>query len=145
MRRPSDFTSTLRRGPGTARVGLGAVVVHVRTAEEPMRAGASEGPARVGFVVSRAVGPAVVRNRVKRRLRHAMRPLLRRLPAGTRIVVRAQPAAAGASWDRLTADLEAALTRALARSATPVPVTSRGSASPRRGGGSPPLPERELE
>jgi len=50
---------------------------------------------RVGFVVSRAVGGAVVRNRVKRRLRALSRPLV--MADATQryhVVVRALPAAA---------------------------------------------------
>lgn len=66
-------------------------------------------PARAGLVVSRAVGPAVVRNRVKRRLRHLLRTRLAVLPAGVVLVVRANPAAAAASSARLGEDLDAAL------------------------------------
>lgn len=62
-------------------------------------------PARVGFVVSKAVGPAVVRNRVKRRLRHLARELLRDLPGSAVLVVRANPAAAEATYQELGADL----------------------------------------
>lgn len=50
----------------------------------------------MGFVVSKAVGGAVVRNRVKRRLRHLAIPLLTETPPGTRVVVRALPPAARA-------------------------------------------------
>jgi len=68
-------------------------------------------PCRVGFVVSRAVGPAVTRNLVKRRLRHLMRERVDRLEDGSLLVVRAMPAAAGATYR----DLEAELDRCLAR------------------------------
>ncbi len=37
-------------------------------------------PTRAGFVVSKAVGGAVVRNKVKRRLRHLMRERVDQLP-----------------------------------------------------------------
>jgi ribonuclease P protein component len=66
-------------------------------------------PPRVGFVVSSAVGPAVVRNRVRRRLRHLAADQLRRLPDGTLLVLRARPAAAAASSAQLGADLSAVL------------------------------------
>jgi ribonuclease P protein component len=49
-------------------------------------------PARAGLVVSKAVGDAVARNRVKRRLRHLVRPRLGELEAD--VVLRALPAAA---------------------------------------------------
>jgi len=68
-------------------------------------------PARIGFVVSGAVGPAVVRNRVRRRLRHLAADQLDRLPAGTLLVVRALPAAAGATYAQLATDLDAVLER----------------------------------
>jgi ribonuclease P protein component len=70
---------------------------------------------RIGFVVSRAVGGAVVRNRVKRRLRHAARAHLALLDAnlgqhgGYDIVVRALPAAADASFAELASDLAGCL------------------------------------
>jgi ribonuclease P protein component len=68
-------------------------------------------PARVGFVVSGAVGPAVVRNRVRRRLRHLAAEQVRRLPDGTLLVVRALPSAAGATSAQLASDLHAVLAR----------------------------------
>jgi ribonuclease P protein component len=83
------------------------VVVHLLL-DEPAQAST----ARAGFVVSRSVGNAVVRNRVRRRLRHLVRPLLADLPAGSSLVVRADPAAATASFDELNHDLEAALAAA---------------------------------
>ena len=67
---------------------------------------------RVGFVVSKAVGNAVIRNRVTRRLRAIAGARLGGIPAGVDIVVRALPAAAGASF----AEMEAEATRLLARS-----------------------------
>lgn len=76
-------------------------------------------PARVGFVVPRAVGGAVVRNRVKRRLRALMAS---RLAAGDLaaagadlVVVRALPAARDASFADLGGDLDGALAGAVRR------------------------------
>lgn len=66
-------------------------------------------PPRVGFVVSRAVGNAVLRNRVKRRLRHLVREHLSSLPSSSVLVVRALPAAAAASSGELGADLDRCL------------------------------------
>lgn len=84
-------------------------MVHVTTRTDP-----GPGPV-VGFVVSKAVGVAVVRNRVKRRLRALVAPRLGTLPAAASIVVRAQPAAAGASFAALGADLDGALRTAIRR------------------------------
>ncbi|SCF47620.1 ribonuclease P protein component [Micromonospora carbonacea] len=84
---------------------------------EPARTTAAEHTAaatRAGFVVSKAVGPAVVRNAVRRRLRHLVRERLAALPEGSTLVVRALPAAAEASYPRLGADLDAAIAAARA-------------------------------
>jgi ribonuclease P protein component len=71
-------------------------------------------PARAGFVVSKAVGGATTRNKVRRRLRHLVRERLDHLPSGATLVVRALPAAADAPYARLEADLDAALAAARA-------------------------------
>ncbi len=72
-------------------------------------------PPRVGFVVSRAVGSAVVRNRTKRRLRALAAGRLATIPTGPDVVVRANPAAATASFDELAADLDRLLSRVVNR------------------------------
>lgn len=55
---------------------------------------------RVGFSVSKKVGVAVVRNRTKRRLREAVRPLLPQMKSGLYVFV-ARPAAAECSFQEL--------------------------------------------
>ena len=62
-------------------------------------------PPRIGFIVSRAVGKAVVRNRVRRRLRHLVAGYLHSLPRGSLLVLRANPPAATASQADLAAEL----------------------------------------
>jgi ribonuclease P protein component len=89
------------------RAGRRTLVVHIGTVD-----GSTE-PARVGFVVSRAVGSAVVRNRVKRRLRAHMSERLQELRGGALVVVRALPPAGQASFAALATDLDAALGSAL--------------------------------
>ncbi|MDP4503934.1 ribonuclease P protein component [Nonomuraea sp. NBC_00507] len=104
MRRGEDFEAAVRRGK---RAGRPTLVVHLGTSGE-------ESPL-VGFVVSKAVGGAVTRNKVKRRLRHLMRDRLHRLPRGSLLVVRANPPAASARFEQLAAELDSALDRLLRR------------------------------
>lgn len=60
---------------------------------------------RVGFIVSKAVGNAVSRNRVKRRLREIMRVRLDSLDPGALLVVRALPHAAEADFAVLESEV----------------------------------------
>jgi ribonuclease P protein component len=107
LRSSADFAAVLR-GSGGARAGSTMVVVHATQADT--RAGL---PPRVGFVVSKAVGGAVVRNRTKRRLRALVASRLDLLPVGTDVVVRANPVAAQANLAQLGQDLDGALARLL--------------------------------
>ncbi|QTE29504.1 ribonuclease P protein component [Pengzhenrongella sicca] len=99
MRRPAEFERAVRRG---ARCGRQSLVVHVAEQMNP-------GPVLVGFVVSKAVGNAVVRNSVKRRLRGVVGERIGQLPTGELVVVRALPVAADLSSRVLAADFDAAL------------------------------------
>jgi ribonuclease P protein component len=109
LRRRGEFAAAVRGG---RRAGRGAIVVHLMSPDagtEPARS------VRAGFVVPKAVGDAVARNRVKRRLRHLARERLDRLPAGTDLVVRALPDAATRSYSQIAADLDNALAAARAK------------------------------
>lgn len=70
------------------------------------------GPARVGFIVGKRVGGAVVRNRVRRRLREIMRRKLRSIQPGWDLVIIARPPAAAAPSAELARELGALLRRA---------------------------------
>ena len=59
---------------------------------------------RVGFSVSKKVGNAVTRNKVKRRLRECFRPLLGDVKNGLYVIV-ARPSAAEAAFDALQRDV----------------------------------------
>jgi ribonuclease P protein component len=109
MRSPEEFKRVMRSG----RRARGATLSgHLLLATHPV----PECPEpKVGFVVSRAVGSAVVRNRVKRRLRELMRGRVASLPGGCLLVLRAHPAAAGARQADLAADLDLVLGRLLRR------------------------------
>jgi ribonuclease P protein component len=66
----------------------------------------------VGITVSRRVGSAVVRNRVKRRLREIMRQEHPRLVEGWDLVIVVRPAAAAADFAALSAAALSLLRRA---------------------------------
>jgi ribonuclease P protein component len=100
------FSAATRRG---RRAGTRTVVLHLANAAGAGRPDPS-GP-QVGLVVSKAVGNAVTRNAVKRRLRHLARERISALPATAVLVVRALPPAATASYTQLGADFDAALRR----------------------------------
>ena len=130
MRTSADFALAVRRG---RRVGGARVAVHLMLppasatvqqsatpagppASEPALAtspSAPHTPAKVGLVVARTVGTAVVRTRVKRRLRAVAAGRLSRLPAGTLAVLRATPSSATATSAELAADVDRALDRVL--------------------------------
>jgi ribonuclease P protein component len=110
LRRRSDFSAAYRRG----RVQGNQLLV-VRVLPNQLEV------ARFGFAVSKVVGGAVVRNRVKRRLRE----IARQLPVrpGVDVVVGARKAAAGAS----SVELREAMTRLMRRSDVLDAATAEGS------------------
>ena len=114
VRRRPEFTAVTRGG---RRCGSRSLVVHLLSPGPAEAAGrpAPGAPARAGFVVGRTVGSAVVRNRVRRRLRHLVAERLGELPAGTMLVVRALPDAADRSWTELGAELDQAMSRCRVR------------------------------
>ncbi len=86
--RADDYRQTVRRG---RRVGAANTISYV------IDRGDAD-PVRFGFIVSKSVGNAVARNRVRRRLKAASYEVLERIRPGLDIVVRALPASDGASW-----------------------------------------------
>jgi ribonuclease P protein component len=112
LRRRSDFTAAVRRGSRSGRKLLtGHLLVPAAGAVGEDR------PPRAGFVVSRAVGNAVVRNRVRRRLRVLVREFLSSLPRGSLLVVRAHPQAATANQADLAAELAVVMNTLVRRQA----------------------------
>jgi ribonuclease P protein component len=101
VRRREDFTATVRGG---RRAGAPGLVLHRSDT-------GSDTPARAGFIIGRSVGPAVQRNRLRRRLRHLIAPRLEQLPAGTMVVIRANPSATELSGRELAATLDRLLDR----------------------------------
>jgi ribonuclease P protein component len=104
LRTSSEFSHVVRGGRRAGRPTLTVHLLQVDPQDSP-------DPARAGLVVSKAVGNSVVRHRVSRQLRHLLAVRLPVLPAGTRLVVRAHPAAAAAGSAGLGEDLDRALAR----------------------------------
>jgi ribonuclease P protein component len=116
--RGADYRAVVRRG---ARFTGASTVTYVRQ-------GADSDVVRFGFIVSKAVGNAVQRNLVRRRLKAAAYELLpgfRSGGQGVDVVVRALPASAQAPWASLHEDLLGASIRFSTRS-----HTSKGSVRP---------------
>jgi len=95
------------------KVPVTAFVLQTRKRQDP-------GPSRVGFTVSRKVGNAVERNRVRRRLREAVRLSgADRFRPGHDYVLVGRRSALELPFDRIRQDLEQAVARAHSRNSTP--------------------------
>jgi ribonuclease P protein component len=77
--------------------------------------GEAAGP-RFGVVVSKQVGGAVVRNRIRRRIQAICAGALPSIPSTDLIVVRVLPGAHEVSWDTLRAEMGDGLRRAVTAS-----------------------------
>jgi len=67
---------------------------------------------KVGFSVSRRIGGAVVRNRVKRRMREAVRPLLPQILRGYQLIFIARGPIESADFSAISKDVRRLLIRA---------------------------------
>lgn len=99
-----DYKSVVRRGK---RAGTPHLMIYSTVRE-------AAGPARFGFIVSKAVGNAVVRNTVRRRLKSIALEMLPAISPGVDVVVRARPEAAQASWVTLRAEISPVVNKGLA-------------------------------
>jgi len=90
LSRSRDFDAVYRRGRSTSTRFLTLYAFAREDDAEP----------RLGLAVPRAVGSAVVRNRVKRQLREAWRSLLGDMPAGRDYVLVVRPGLAEATEKR---------------------------------------------
>ncbi len=107
--RAEDFRQVVRRG----RRSTTPNAVYYRLARDP------QSPARFGFIISRAVGPAVVRNRLRRRLRAIGRELVDAGGRGSDVVVRALPGSADRGFAELVSEMHRQLDDALVRRSEP--------------------------
>lgn len=115
LRSSRDFKRVIHEGASVARPEL--VLYHLdRDVREPPR---------IGLAVTRRIGGAVVRNRVKRLLREAVRPLIPRFAPGVDMVVVARGAAAEADL----VELRRAFTEAATRAGLTTPQTTEGHTS----------------
>jgi ribonuclease P protein component len=97
--RPEDFRTVVRRG----RRSTSPLAVYYS-----LERGESD-PVRFGFIVSRAVGGAVQRNLMRRRMRAVGRDFVVAGAHGADVVVRALPGSAQQDWASLSADMHDAL------------------------------------
>ena len=104
MRRSTEFDATVKYG---MRAVQSDVVVHVHRGSD---GGEGSGP-RVGLIIGKAVGSAVERHRVARRLRHVARTMLDDLLPSDQVVIRALPSSRQVSSTRLEQQLRGALRR----------------------------------
>ena len=103
MTRSAEFGATVKHGVRAVQADL---VVHAR--QDPDR---PDGP-RIGLIVTKAVGTAVDRHRVSRRLRHAVRGVMAELDAADRVVIRALPGSRDAAGERLRREVTVGVRRA---------------------------------
>ena len=103
MTRSAEFTHTVRFGVRAPQPDL---VVHA------YRAPSGCDP-HIGLIVAKAVGGAVDRHRVARRLRHAARTVITDLDPADMLVIRALPSSRYAMSARLEQEITAAVRRAL--------------------------------
>jgi ribonuclease P protein component len=119
LRKSGEFIQLQRRG---ARYQSGHFVLYGL-------GGAKDEPSRLGITVSRRVGNAVMRNRLKRRVRECYRLKLRAmLPAGVAMVVIARKGAGNLEWTMIDAELIAGAV-AIGHKLTANPRTETGPES----------------
>lgn len=87
-------------------------------------------PTRLGITVTRKVGDAVTRNRIKRLVREVFRQNRQRLPSGLDIVWVAKQQASAASFADVLADFEALVRRGDLTAGPPERSQRRGNKPP---------------
>ena len=101
LTRGADYKAVVRRG---RRCAGSHTVTYVSNSEE-------QRSPRIGFIVSRQVGGAVMRNPIRRRLKAVCAEALPTLRPGSDIVIRALPSAANVDFSELRDDVVRCLAR----------------------------------
>jgi len=104
LRARSSFLAAQRRG---RRISGRNLVLYALSRPEQER----KERARIGLTVSKKIGNAVVRNRVKRWLRESYRRMASSAPGGTDLVVIARSATAHSTYQRTAEELSELLVR----------------------------------
>ena len=96
LRKRSEFRQVYDQGFRTSSAYFAAVCLKVE----------GQARAKVGFAVTKALGGSVVRNRIRRRLREAVRLSLGGLAPGWAVVVQARKGALDAPFEDLRKEVE---------------------------------------
>lgn len=101
LRRKKEFRYTYRAGKSCGGRLLSLVYAKNRG-----------GPPKIGFSVSKKIGNAVVRNRVKRRMREAVTPLIPAMKNGFNLIFIARSAMVDAPFSGIRESMRTQLARA---------------------------------
>jgi ribonuclease P protein component len=118
LTRSEDFKRVRRSGKSYAHP-LVVLIVQAHDQRSTLQSGSVDQPrVKVGVAAGRTVGTAVVRNRAKRLLREAMRPLIPNIASGFDLILIARPGLVSAALD----DTRRALLTLLQRAQILIPI-----------------------
>jgi ribonuclease P protein component len=103
--RGDEYRATVRYG---RRVSTGHILLYVRSTEPAVAT-------RFGFIVTKAIGNAVTRNLVRRRLKAVSFEALAHHATGSDVVMRALPGCTEVEWSTLHDEVLEAMNRGVSR------------------------------
>ena len=101
LKRKKEFRYTYRAGKSQSNRLCALVFAHNRT-----------GRVQIGFSVSKRIGNSVCRNRVKRRMREAVTPLIPSMATGYNVIFVAREAMVDASFSEISGTMQVLLKKA---------------------------------